>query len=304
MTTVLSVDVGGTKTLFGAVSIDGTITGETSVPTRVDSDDVWRVAELTAAAAREHRPQAIAIGFPEYVNTEGQLTSSEVLNWVEQPALSVRAALTAHGVSVERVVIESDVRLGALGESVFGAGLGASSFLYVSLGTGLSSTFVVNGEVWRGARGEAIGLGEFPAPTGNLESYVSGAGVQERYFLETGERCTGYQIAARANMGDSVSLKLLTSAGAALGDALHDSAAILDPSRIVLGGGWGTAKTPLVEEAIARYQARSNRRPGACPIHTATLGARSGLLGGAVVAFRTFMPLEAMEEWAPGLSAP
>jgi glucokinase len=290
VTAVLSVDVGGTKTVFGAIAFDGTVRGETLVPTRIGSDDVLRVAELTAVAAAEHRPSAIAIGFPEYVDPQGALTSSEVLSWTEQPAAVVRAALTAHGFPLERIVIESDVRLGALGESVFGAGLGASSFLYISLGTGLSSAFVVNGEVWRGTRGEAIGFGEFRAPTGNLESYVSGAGVQDRYFAETGQRCTGREIVARANTGDSLAHRLLVSAGVALGDALSDIVAVLDPARVILGGGWGTADTPLVSEALTRYAVRSGRRPDACPVVGASLGFRSGLLGGGVAAFRAVTP--------------
>lgn len=290
MKAVLSVDVGGTKTLLGAIAPDGSVTGETSVPTRIDDDDVARIAQLTAVAASEHLPRAIAIGFPEYVDPHGALTSSEVLSWRKQPAAAVGAALQEHGLTTERIIIESDVRLGALGESVFGAGVGAPSFLYISLGTGLSSTFVVNGEVWRGLRGEAIGLGEFGAPIGNLESYVSGQGVQDRYFAETGHKCAGHEIVERANTGDAIAHKLLLSAGVALGDALHDLVAVLDPSRVVLGGGWGTAKTPLISEAITRYGVRSGRRPLACPVVMAALGSRSGLLGGGVAAFRALTP--------------
>jgi predicted NBD/HSP70 family sugar kinase len=69
-----------------------------------------------------------------------------------------------------------------------GAGAGLPTFLYVTLGTGLSSTFVLGGKPVAGRRGEAIGLGELgvsssvdPGWTGNLEQFASGRGIGTRY---------------------------------------------------------------------------------------------------------------------------
>ncbi|MFV0374630.1 hypothetical protein, partial [Microbacterium sp.] len=85
MTAVLSVDVGGTKTLLGTVHADGRVEDAHTVTTRVGGDDIERVVALTAAAARDRRPVAVSVGFPEYVSPDGSLTSHEVLTWGRQP---------------------------------------------------------------------------------------------------------------------------------------------------------------------------------------------------------------------------
>jgi glucokinase len=290
MTHVLSVDVGGTKTLLGIVSREGEVAHQQTVATRVGGDDISRVVTIAAKAAQQHRPDAIALGFPEYVDAAGSLTSEEVLTWAHQPREAVGAAVASLGIPADRIVVESDVRLGALGEAVFGAGRGAGSFLYVSLGTGLSCAFVIDGVAWPGARGEAIALGETRAPEGNLEEYVSGSGVQSRYAAMTGHQVTGQETVERALGGDVVAQGILASAGTALGDAIADLAVVLDPALIVRGGGLGSADTPLITEAVAQYRRRTQHRPGSAPVVVASLGDRSGLLGGGVAALRTIDP--------------
>lgn len=167
------------------------------------------------------------------------------------------------------VVVESDVRCGALAEWRLGAGRTYDGLFYVSLGTGVSSTLVADGRMVSGHRGEAIALGELSVPAsvhpsweGNLESFASGAGL-----------------AARA--GD------LTSAGRALGLVLADAVALLDPPVVVIGGGLGTAATPLWEALRDMYLGRASRRPHPPPIVQATLGPQASLLGAALFALRT-----------------
>ncbi len=204
----------------------------------------------------------LGVGMPEYVSRSGLLTSSEVLDWTTQPA-----ALLSDLYPGVPVVVESDVRCGALAEWRLGAGRSYDGLFYVSLGTGLSSTLIADGRLLAGHRGEAIALGELSVPAsihpswqGNLESFASGAGL-----------------AARA--GD------LTSAGQALGLVLADVVALLDPPLVVLGGGLGTAATPLWEALRDTYRGQTSRRPNAPPIIQATLGPDAGLIGAALAAF-------------------
>lgn len=205
----------------------------------------------------------LGVGMPEYVDRSGCLTSSEVLDWTVQPA-----ALLAEVCPGVPVVVESDVRCGALAEWKLGAGRTYDGLFYVSLGTGLSSTLVADGRLVAGHRGEAIALGELSVPAsvhpsyeGNLESFASGAGL-----------------AARS--GD------LTSAGQALGLVLADAVALLDPPIVVIGGGLGTAATPLWEALRDMYAGRTSRRPHTPPIIQATLGPQASLLGAALFALR------------------
>ncbi|AQX15893.1 hypothetical protein BKM78_08155 [Tessaracoccus sp. T2.5-30] len=115
---------------------------------------------------------------------------------------------------------------------------------------------------------------------------MSGAGIAARYEALTGQATTAREVAARAQGGAQVALNLLQTAGEALGDALADLAAVLDPERIIIGGGWGTADTPLASTAHAVYARRTGRRADAARLVPALLGHRSGLLGGGAAGIR------------------
>ena len=289
---VLAVDVGGTKTLLGLVDADGTVMAEHRIATvQAGSplDDLGRVRqavlEFVPESARFGRLVGAAAGFPEYVHPDGRLLSHEVLTWSEQPDRALTAALAEAGFVDVRVRVDSDVRLGARGEAWIGAGRGLGSFLYVSLGTGLSSTLVLDSVPWAGARGSAIGFGEWPAPSvageapvRNLERFASGAGIGERYLALTGEPRTTKELSERL---DPVALAVLSSAGAALGSALATLERVLDPEAFVLGGGLGAGDGPL----HAALAASRRDEGGTAPLITADLGARSGLLGAAALAW-------------------
>lgn len=285
--TVLAVDVGGTKTLVGLVGAQGDVRAEREFSTRLGGDDLTTVCDGIRAALVEWgaAPARAGIGFPEYVDAHGRLTSSEVLTWSRQPADAVEEVLRERGAVRPRVRVESDVRLGALGESHFGAGRPWDSFVYISLGTGLSSALVVDGRPWAGARGEAIALGEWPSPEtdATLESFASGAGIERRYRERTGRVLTGRELSAAAWDGDPVARDVLTGAGRAIGLACAQLVHLLDPAALVVGGGLGSADTPLGAALAATYAA-SARRPSPPPLLTAALGHRAGLLGAAALA--------------------
>ncbi|MFF5275207.1 ROK family protein [Streptomyces sp. NPDC000133] len=297
---VVALDIGGTTLVSGLVTADGTVLHSTARPAvrdgRRDPDLVGTVTvarEMTeAAAAIRAEVVGIGAGFPEYVDASGKLTSREVLDRAVQPADLLDPLIPGRP-----VVVGSDVRCGALAEARFGRGRGLGSFLYVSLGTGLSAAFVQGGRVWGGHRGEAVALGNWEVPasvdpefsaavrdgrTPNLEEYVSGAGIAARYAAATGADVTeARQVVLRAAAGDGAAAALLTTAGRALGAALGWAVSLLDPEAIVIGGGLGTAGGLLHEAAWDTYAERSPR-PGRPPMRYAELGERSGLLGAAL----------------------
>ncbi|MFV0464138.1 MAG: ROK family protein [Nostocoides sp.] len=295
---VLGIDVGGTKSALALIDDTGTVLARQSVPTRSGGDDVERVAGAAADLLRTTRadglpaPVAIGTGWPEYVDTHGRLTSTEVLTWARQPTEVLSTALCLDG---EPLVVESDVRLGALGETRFGEGRGADSMLYVSLGTGLSAVMVIDGQPWRGARGEAIGFGEFPVPgiagadwptptSVNLESFASGAGLAARAAQQTGLARTTRELTSAAGDGDVIAGRLLTESGMALGRGMAALVACLDPDIVVLGGGLGSSGSLLVQAARQAYEDRVSGRPAPPPLRIARTGADAGLFGAAAVA--------------------
>lgn len=279
------MDVGGTKTrvalvdeLDMMVDLDEEPTG--GVPRadpgfRTSLAVAQRIADR--AVLHDYQIVGVGVGVPEYVTPGGALSSSLVIEWDAQPS-----QLFA---SIGRTVVESDVRCGALAEATIGAGQGRSSVLYVSVGTGISCTFVLDGKLWAGHRGEAIALGELPVDrwvdagsSATLEEFASGGAIDRRYGQDLGAR----EVLARAATGDSQALVIVNSAASALGAALAWAVNLLDPELIVLGGGLGCSGGHWMEQVRQRYDCIV--RPGAPELHVAHLGANSGVIGAAMAA--------------------
>jgi glucokinase len=318
---ILALDVGGTKILGGLFDAGLRVTATRQrpaggAPGAADpglSATAAVAAELAGLAADEgDRIVAVGAGFPEYVD-RGRLTSSEVLAWRDQPAAMLAALLPG-----ATVAVESDVRCAATAEyrawrsaaedrarsTAPGAGadidgragdpasLGLDAMLYVSWGTGLSSTLVLEGRCLTGARGEAIALGEWevsraagPAARGTLEPFASGAGIARRYRALTRDDIAGAtEVFARAGRGDAAAASIVESALIAVAQALAAAVALLDPAVVVIGGGLGMAVDCLSGPLAERYRALTARRPNAAPLERARLGRHSGLVGAAIAA--------------------
>ncbi|WGD37520.1 ROK family protein [Lysinibacter sp. HNR] len=307
---VLGIDVGGTKTLVGLVDSHGKVLVQEQWPTRNTARAVSDVEHLGTQVERflrgvcsGHSPlgpvsiAAVGAGFPEYVDARGRLTASEVISWRQQPSRVLEEVLQrvlGDSAGSVPVLVESDVRAGAVGEMLFGAARDLSSFVYVSLGTGLSSTIGSEGRILTGYRGEAIALGEWPVSPGefellgahNLEQYVSGAGLSRRFALLTGEHLITREIASRAAAGPGMERDFLSDAGRALAGALDSIVSFIDPERIVLGGGLGTAPGVLADALDAEFMRLMTRRPGSPALVRAHNGSLSGLLGAAATGWR------------------
>lgn len=289
---VLAVDVGGTKAHGALIGRDLAVHVEATEPTTGRDPGLRATSALVTAlrgeaAARGLPITAIGAGFPEYVSPAGSLTSTEVLDWTTQPGDVLRELVP--GVPA---VVDSDVRCGALGELRRGAAV--DDFLYVSLGSGLSSVLVSGGTLRRGRRGEAIGLGEFAVPAeidsgwqASLEAYASGTGIAERYAQATGTGSPdgARHVVGRAAQGDELARQILDTAGRAVGAALAQVVALLDPDMVILGGGLGTARTDVQPALRAELNRRTARRPGAPPLSVSDLGAAAGLWGAAFLAW-------------------
>lgn len=283
----LGVDVGGTKTRVALVDESAAIIEMDEEPTggTPQADPGLRaslaIAQRLAGQAGHYGCEivGVGVGVPEFVDPHGRLSSSLVIAWDEQP-------LTLF-TSIGPTVVESDVRCGALAEATVGAGRGAASMLYVSVGTGISCSLVIGGHVWAGHRGEAIALGELPvdrwadaSSSLTLEDFASGGGIGRRHGKGLGAR----EVLALASSGDTRAGGIIGSSAAALGAALAWAVSVIDPERIVLGGGLGASGGHWLDLVRERYG--SMVRPGAAPVEVARLGADSGVIGAALAARR------------------
>ena len=281
---VAALDVGGTK-LLGALLDDTGIRHRVQRPTpgppgAGDPGSAGLRALVADLAGLADEPVlAVGSGWCEYVDG-GRLTSREVLAWTEQPADWLPRVLPG-----ARVVVESDVRCGLLAESLLGATRGLDSAAFVSWGTGISSALLINGRPWGGARGRAIALGELPvAPAGcRLEPYASGAGMAARWSRSGaagGQGGGARQVLLAAAADDPVAARIATTAGAAVADGLNLLSRLVDPQRIVLGGGLGSADSVARRAVADRWAALG----APAELVWSTVGPDGPLLGAAVAA--------------------
>lgn len=262
---VVGVDAGGTKLAAGLVdSVSGRIIRRRQVPTDPRRGGQAVLADCLALAREVAGGQThgIGIGVPELVSPDGEITSAATWDWRECDLASAFADLGP-------LHVESDVRAAATAEARLGAGRGLSCFLYMTIGTGVSHTFVIDGSPWPGARGNAIVVG---APL--TEWSASGAALAAR---------TG-QARAEDVLGSPQHQAVVDDVARTLAIELARLVNALDPEAVVIGGGLGLAPafrrrvTELCREYIYASRTRS------LDIVGAALGRDSGLVGAALAA--------------------
>jgi glucokinase len=258
----LGIDVGGTKVAAGVVdTATGSVLERRRLPTRPERGGAAVLADCAALAAELGDELPVGIALCELVDLDGLPASADTVDW---RGLDVEAEIGA-----ARVVLESDVRAAALAEARFGAGAGASPFLFVIVGTGSSACLVVDGRPYAGAHGAALVLGAPP-----VELLASGPALARAAGLESAEDV----------LADPACASVVEDAAAALGSVLAVLANALDPSLVVLGGGVGAA--PAFRERVDRalQQRLAYPRVPPLPLVGSSLGADGGVVGAALVA--------------------
>ncbi len=255
---VLGIDVGGTKLAAGIVDV---ATGEVSErrvwPTGPERGADAVLADLVRCAA-ELTPDRIGLGVCELVDLAGRTTSAYTIDWRDRHLADAFAV---------PCTVESDVRAAALAEARFGAGRGRTSFLYVTISTGISHCLVIDGRPWAGARGNAIVTGNPPA-----ELLASGRGLQE----------AAGRASARDVLWDPACEPIVQRAASELAGALAAVVDAVDPEAIVLGGGLGLERgySGLWEPEMRRRL--FSRDTAKLDIVEAELGADAGIVGAAL----------------------
>ena len=296
----IGLDVGGTKIAAGLVAYpSGSILARKTVHTlpqrggeAVLSDTLALAGGMMEEAGKRSLDLlGIGVGVPELVDPAGNVTSSHSLAWQD---LSVRAAFA----QLAPAVVESDVRAGALAEAMYGAGRPYRLFVYVTVGTGISSTLVQDGRPYAGARGNALIMASSPfsVECGNcganlhpvLEELASGPALVARYNRREARAAErGEDVTAAARAGDAAAVKVVKSAGEALGNSVAFLVNVMDPEAIVVGGGLGSAGGLYWDSFTASTRAHiwaENSR--ALPILPAAMGPDSGMIGAAAALFR------------------
>lgn len=300
----VGIDLGGSKIAVALATAEGRSLDYFGVrPTpKSGPEEVALAAEALVAEALEVarsggvEVSGIGVAVPEVVGLDGSVLSNVVV-----PGLRSQDWVGRFG-AVAPTVVESDVRAGALAEASHGAGRGAASFCYVTVGTGVSYCLVLGGIVHRGARGAAILLGntvaaEWQSGDGReewvLEEIASGPALLER-SRRLGGSFPGAEAVVSAYGDDPVATRAVEETARALGVGLGLVVNLLDPERLVLGGGLGSAEGPFFD--LAERSAREHiwcAPVRSLPIVRAELGPRSAAVGAAMVGMTAARSAEA-----------
>ena len=295
---LVGIDIGGTKIAGGLIEpASGQILAQRRTLTRADrggaavlADTLAMVRDLLGEAASHKRPVAgIGLGVCELVSPIGEITSGHTIAWRGVPVLASVAALGP-------AALEADVRAHALAEAHYGAGRAYRLFVFVTVGTGISSCLVQDGVPLAGARGNALVLASSPitftcAACGTvqrpiLEEYASGPAITQRYNqIAQAPLPTAEDVAQVAQSGDLLAQQILASAGAALGVSIAWLVNVLDPEAVIIGGGLGSAGGmywDAMEASIREHIWADTSRD--LPVRAATLGPDAGMIGAACAA--------------------
>jgi glucokinase len=259
----IGVDIGGTKSAAGLVRLDeGRVIARREEATRPERggvavlEDVIALVESLQVEAKQLsvQPSSIGIGICELVSRDGRVLSEATIRWQDP---RIRERLAAMSLPVH---IDADVRAGARAEALYGAGRNCHSFVYVTVGTGISACLIMDGRPYAGARGLtgtfASSNGLIPGKDGQLhagpplESFASGPALAARFAeVRRDFRGAATEVLRLAASGDSHAREIVASAGTALGAAIANLVNILDPETVVIGGGLGLA-AGLYRESI------------------------------------------------------
>jgi len=241
---VLAIDFGGTKIAVGCAATDGRIFDFRRIPTHADQGAQQAVDRALAVAADMASQATACNGWqmaaagavsPGVVLTERVLLAPNVPGW-QDLALPGLVSRALPGLPV---ATGNDVQAAALAELRWGQLRHVRNGLYVNVGTGLAAAMVIDGQLVAGANGAAgeIGYARLSAghgETATLEDVIGGRSLARRAAQAAGRPLTtGEAFASR----DSEVMAVVDGAISELGRHLANFATLLDPERIVIGGG-------------------------------------------------------------------
>lgn len=277
---VVGIDIGGTFTKYGLVDKEGNLFLENSIETDIHEEATGFISALKnhldlnlQQSNEEFDIKGVGIGAPNGNIYSGCIENAANLKWKGKVRL-VEMIKSQLGYPS---ILTNDANAAALGEMIFGGAKGMDNFVMITLGTGLGSGLVVNGNLVYGHDGFAGELGHVNVvPKGRkcgcgkrgcLEAYVSASGLRRTIFdllaSETSESCfRGYsfndtvskQVTLAAEAGDPIAIKAFQKTGKLLGRSLADTVAHLSPEAIFFFGGLASAGKWILEPAKASME--------------------------------------------------
>lgn len=314
MTKRIGIDVGGTNVKIALVDGEGKIIYSNSVPTYAQMGYEYTVNNIKQAIRdlmKETNTDAkeiegIGFDFPGQVDYKTGVVklAPNIPGWINVPI----AQMIEEEFNIP-TRIDNDVRCAALGELKFGAGKGCENFVCITVGTGIGSGLVINGQLVRGAANAAGEIGHIKlqmnggpicgcGDTGCLEAFASGPSIvaMAQEYLKGGKstkfremagadgEITPYIVAKAAEAGDPVAKRIFEIVGTYIGIGLVSVINLLNPEKVIIGGGVAAAGDLLLDPIRKTIKERAMVVAGnSVEIVPAELGNSAGVIGASML---------------------
>ncbi len=283
---VIGLDLGGTNSVFGIVDSRGEIKATTAIKTGgypsaesyVDAC-IEALQPIIEQVGGIDTIKAMGIGAPNGNFYNGTIEYAPNLPWAHDTIVPL-AKMFSDRLSGIPVALTNDANAAAIGEMVYGVARGMKNFIVITLGTGVGSGIVVNGQLLYGSDGFAGELGHVTmvrgeegrscgcGRTGCLEAYCSPTGVARtaRELLAKTTRpsllrdmnpedITSLDVSIAAGKGDELAKEIYEFTGKMLGEACADFAAFSSPEAFIFFGGMVKAGELIMKPIREAYDA-------------------------------------------------
>ena len=291
---VIGLDLGGTNSVFGIVDSRGDIKATTAIKTQgYETVDEYVEASVEALqiiidqVGGIEKIKAMGIGAPNGNYYTGTIEFAPNLSWGHNGIVPL-AKMFSDKLGIP-VALTNDANAAAIGEMTYGVARGMKNFIVITLGTGVGSGIVINGQLVYGSDGFAGELGHVimnrvngrPCGCGRkgcLEAYCSATGVARtaRELIETTDEpsllrdmpaadITSLDVSIAASKGDALAKRIYEFTGNMLGEACADFAAFSSPEAFIFFGGLTKAGALLMDPIKKAYEENVlNIRNDAC----------------------------------------
>ena len=275
---VVGVDVGGQTAKIGIVDARGDVLIQSVIRTDSHEDaNIFvsnladAIKDLIAKSGKEGQIRGVGVGAPNGNYYTGEIAFAPNLVWAAKKNVPF-ADMLSEALGGIPVALTNDANAAAVGEMTYGVAKGMKHFIMITLGTGVGSGIVINGEVLYGSDGFAGELGHTCAVRHNgrqcgcgkqgcLEAYCSAMGVartarewlemsDEPSLLRSLDKITSKDVFDAAKEGDVLAKKIFDYTGRILGEKLADFIEFSAPEAIVLFGGLARAKEYIYEPTL------------------------------------------------------
>lgn len=311
---VIGLDLGGTNSVFGVVDSKGKIVATTSIKTQaypsVDQyvmESVKAVKQIAEQVGGMEKIRAMGIGAPCGNYYKGTIEHAANLVWAKGIVPLANMFVNELGIPV---VVTNDAKAAAMGEMKYGVAVGMNNFVELTLGTGVGSGIVANGQLIYGFDGFAGELGHMivepdgrPCGCGRkgcLETYCSATGVVRTAMAmlkESSEatslrdiatdKLTSYDVYQAAMAGDAMAQEVFKQTGRRIGIACANIATFLSPEAFIFFGGLAQAGELLLRPIEEAYNENvlSLYKGKARFLMSGLDGAKAAILGASAIAW-------------------